>query len=268
MADPEKYGINLPEIENAPYFVRVTKSRDIDMKTAAELAEMDPNEFRMLNPGFNLPVIVASHNSVMLLPMENLEVFMDNLASWVNTGKPLSSWVLYHLKEGETLADVALKSGMTEEELRRVNRIPKGRKVLAGSALLVDANGQLAPAIAQEELNAGLKLSAPEVRRVVYRVRRGDSIYTIAKKYGITQRSIRRTNNLRSSRLRIGQRLVLVIPPRANTQPPPGKNVHVVRRGETLFSIAKKYGTSVSKIRIINNLRTTRISIGQRLKIR
>ena len=229
---------------------------------------MDPNEFRMLNPGFNLPVIVASHNSVMLLPMENLEVFMDNLASWVNTGKPLSSWVLYHLKEGETLADVALKSGMTEEELRRVNRIPKGRKVLAGSALLVDANGQLAPAIAQEELNAGLKLSAPEVRRVVYRVRRGDSIYTIAKKYGITQRSIRRTNNLRSSRLRIGQRLVLVIPPRANTQPPPGKNVHVVRRGETLFSIAKKYGTSVSKIRIINNLGTTRISIGQRLKIR
>ena len=90
--------------------------------------------------------------------------------------------MLYHLKEGETLANVALKSGMTEEELRRVNRIPKGRKVLAGSALLVDANGQLAPEIAQEELNAGLKLSAPEVRRVVYRVRRGDSIYSIAKK--------------------------------------------------------------------------------------
>ncbi len=268
VSNPEKYGIKLPEIENEPYFVRITKSRDIDMKTAAELAEMDPDEFRLLNPGFNLPVIVASHNSVILLPVENLEVFMDNLASWVNTGKPLSSWVLYHLKDGETLADVAVKSGMTEEELRRINRIPKGRKVLAGSALLVDANGQLAPAIAQEELSAGLKLAAPEERRIVYRVRRGDSIYTIAKKYGITQRSIRRTNNLRSSRLRIGQRLVLVIPPRAATQPPPGKNVHVVKRGETLFSIAKKYGTSVSKIRNINSLRTTRISIGQRLKIR
>jgi LysM repeat protein len=73
---------------------------------------------------------------------------------------------------------------------------------------------------------------------------------------------------LRSSRLRIGQRLVLVIPPRVTTQPAPGKNVHVVRRGETLFSIAKKYGTSVSEIRIINSLRTTRIAIGQRLRIR
>lgn len=268
VAEPEKYGINLPNIENEPYFVRVTKSRDIDMKTAAELAEMDLDEFRLLNPGFNLPVIVASHDSVILLPMENLEVFMDNLASWVNTGKPLSSWVLYHLKDGETLSDVAAKSGMTEEELRRVNRIPKGRRVLPGSALLVDANGQLAPEIAKEEFNASLKLSAPETRRVVYRVRRGDSIYSIAKKYGITQRSIRKTNRLKSSQLRIGQRLVLVIPPRAATQPAPGKNVHVVRRGETLFSIAKKYRTSVSKIRIINNLRTTRLSIGQRLKIR
>lgn len=268
VSNPEKYGIKLPEIENEPYFVRITKSRDIDMKTAAELAEMDPDEFRLLNPGFNLPVIVASHNSVILLPVENLEVFMDNLASWVNTGKPLSSWVLYHLKDGETLADVAVKSGMTEEELRRINRIPRGRKVLPGSALLVDANGQLAPSIAQEELSAGLKLAAPEERRIVYRVRRGDSIYSIAKKYGITQRSIRRTNNLRSSRLRIGQRLVLVIPPRATMQPPPGKNVHVVRRGETLFSIAKKHRTSVTKIRKINSLRTTRLSIGQRLRIR
>lgn len=268
VADPEKYGIKLPEIENEPYFVRITKSRDIDMKTAAELAEMDPDEFRQLNPGFNLPVIVASHNSVILLPMENLEVFMDNLASWVNTGKPLSSWVLYHLKKGETLADVAAKSGMSEEELRRINRIPKGRRVLEGSALLVDANGRLAPSIAQEELTAGLKLAAPEVRRVVYRVRRGDTLFTIAQRHGITQHSIRQTNNLKSSQLRIGQRLVLVIPPRAASQPAPGKDVHVVRQGETLFSIAKKYKTSISKIRIINELRTTRIAIGQRLKIR
>ena len=158
---------------------------------------------------------------------------------------------------------------MTEAELRRINRIPQGRKVLAGSVLLVDANGQLAPEIAQEEMNAGLKLSAPETRRVVYRVRRGDTIYGIALKYGITQRSIRTTNRLRSSRLRIGQRLVLVIPPhvqqRARTT---DKNVHVVRRGETLSSIARRHNTTVSKIRVLNNLRSTRISIGQRLKIR
>ena len=120
----------------------------------------------------------------------------------------------------------------------------------------------------REELNARVKLSPPEIRRVVYRVRRGDTIYGIALKYGITQRSIRKTNNLRTSRLRIGQRLVLVIPPRAQPRLTSGKNVHVVRRGETLSSIARRHGTTVTKIRMLNNLRTTRISIGQRLKIR
>ncbi len=268
VAEPEKYGITLPAIENEPYFVRITKSRDIDMKTAAALAELDEEEFRLLNPGFNLPVIVASHNSSILLPRENVEIFLDNLASWMATGKPLSSWLLYHVKDKETLASIAEKTGMTEEELRRINRIPKGRRVLAGSVLLVDANGRMAPEIALEEMNAGVKLSAPETRRVVYRVRRGDTIYGIALKYGITQSSIRKTNRLRSSRLRIGQRLVLVIPPRARQAVPTGKNVHVVRRGETLSAIARRYATTVAKIRVLNNLRSTRISIGQRLKVR
>lgn len=267
VANPEKYGVKLPEIENMPYFVRITKSRDIDMRTAAELAEMDLEEFRQLNPGFNLPVIVASHNSVILLPVENVETFMSNLASWVNTGKPLSSWLLYHVKQGETLADIARKTGMAEADIRRINRIPVGRKVLPGSALLVDANGQMAPSIAQEELNARIRLSPPETRRVVYRVRRGDTLYDIASRYGISQQSIRQSNRLRSSRLRIGQRLVLVIPPKV--QPAAGsRHVHVVRRGETLTSIAKRHRVSVSSLRRLNGLRTTRISVGQRLRLR
>lgn len=266
--NPDKYGIKLPEIDNAPYFVRVVKSRDIDLKTAAELAEMDLEEFKQLNPGYNLPVIVASHDSTILIPIENVEIFMDNLASWVNTGKPLSSWVLYRVKQRETVASIAKKTGMSQDAIMRVNRIPKGRALLPGSTLLIDAKGQKAPAIALEELDARIRLDQPEKRRVVYRVRKGDTIYAIARKYGITQNSIRKGNNLRTSRLRIGQRLVLTIPPKGITQPKAGKNVHIVRRGETLSSIAKRYRTTVSQIRTLNHLRTTRISIGQRLRIR
>ena len=105
--NPEKYGIELPDVDNEPYFVRVTKSRDIDLNTAAELAEMDLQEFRMLNPGFNLPIIVASHNSSFLLPRDHVGIFMNNLASWANTGKPLSSWLLYRVKKGDTLESIA-----------------------------------------------------------------------------------------------------------------------------------------------------------------
>lgn len=97
-------------------------------------------EFRQLNPSFKLPVIVASHNNVMLLPADKVDEFIDNLASWMDGGQPLSRWTTYKLQEGETLASVAEAAGMTEDELRDVNGIPKGRRVLANSTLLVRAN--------------------------------------------------------------------------------------------------------------------------------
>ncbi len=286
--NPEKYGIELPPVDNEPYFVRVTKSRDIDLSTAAELAEMDQQEFRLLNPGFNLPVIVASHNSSFLLPRDQVGVFMNNLASWVNTGKPLSSWLLYHVKKGDTLEGIAQKSGMTVAELRRVNRIPTGRKVLEGSALLVDAHGNLAPEIEAEALSARVAFSAPpnRARRVVYRVRRGDTIYMIAKRYGITQKSIRKSNHLRASQLRIGQRLVLDIPgsARASTvnrapasrshtsrssraSAPSTQRTYKVRRGDSLFSIAKRFRTTPQKIRQANKLKSNNIVVGKKLVI-
>lgn len=270
ISNPEKYGVQLPEIDNEPYFVRVTKSRDIDLETAASLAEMEVEEFRKLNPGFNLPVIVASHNAAILLPRENVEVFVNNLASWVTTGKPLSGWILYPVKEGETLKDIADRAGMSEEELRRVNRIPKGRKVLPGSTLLVDANGQIAPEIDEDALSASLRLSAPEVRRVVYRVHRGDTLFAIALRHGITQKSIRETNHLRTSRLRIGQRLMLVIPPKAKSRvvARPGAKTYRVRSGDTLFSIAKRFDTSVVSLRSKNRLRTSRLRVGQTLIVK
>ena len=92
MTDPSKYGVKLPDVGNEPFFVTVTKPRDIDTETAAELAGMPLKEFRQLNPSFKLPVIVASHNNVMLLPADKVDEFIDNLASWMDGGQPLSRW--------------------------------------------------------------------------------------------------------------------------------------------------------------------------------
>src|SRR5690606_9811362 len=58
--DPARYGIELPRIRNEPYFVAVGKTRDIDVATAARLAEMPLEEFRALNPSFNRPIIVGA----------------------------------------------------------------------------------------------------------------------------------------------------------------------------------------------------------------
>lgn len=276
ISNPSKYGITLPDVGNEPFFVTITKPRDIDIETAAELAGMPLEEFRRLNPSYKLPVIVASHNNVMLLPADKVDFFVDNLASWMDSGQPLSQWTTYRLQQGETLAQVAGRSGMTEAELRKVNGIPKGRRVLANSTLLVRSTGtEDQQDIAAELANAKLQLSPTTTwRRVTYRVRSGDTLSGIARRWRITMKSIVTANRLRSDRLRVGQRLVLTVPnvPRqaiASTQrsEPSQHVIHRVRAGETLSQIAERYGVSIAQLKMTNRIRTNLIRPGQRLRI-
>lgn len=276
ITSPERYGIELPDVGNEPFFIRITKPRDIDVKTAAELAGMPLNEFRALNPSYKLPVIVAAHNNVMLLPADKVDYFIDNLASWMDSGQPLSRWSTYRLKEGETLATVAAQSGMTESELRKVNGIPEGRRVLPNSTLLVLAGADEQVDISAEEADARLRLSPLTTwRRVTYRVRSGDTLTSIARRWHITTKSIVTANRLRSDRLRAGQRLVLTVPnvqrasiPAASSGNSSGHHViHTVRSGDTLDAIARRYGVTVAGLRMTNRLEGNIIRAGQRLRI-
>lgn len=276
--DPGRYGIELPDVGNEPFFVRITKPRDIDLKTAAELAGMSEAEFRQLNPSFKLPVIVASHNNVMLLPADRLDFFVDNLASWMDSGQPLSRWTTYRLQAGDTLASVAERSGMTESFLREVNGIPAGRKVLPNSTLLVLADADEQTDIAAEEADAKLRLSPLTTwRRVTYRVRSGDTLSSIARRWHITVKSIVQGNRLRSDRLHSGQRLVLTVPnvarepirTAAKTSAPSssGHVIYAVKRGDSLASIAQRYGVSTASLKTTNRLSSNTIRAGQRLRI-
>lgn len=274
VADPAKYGVELPDVGNEPFFVQVTKPRDIDVKTAAELAGMPLDEFRRLNPSYKLPVLVAAHNNVMLLPADKVDYFIDNLASWMDSGQPLSRWTTYKMKEGENLSKVAAKFGMTEDEVRKVNGIPKGRKVLAHSTLLVRSDNAGREDISAEEADARLRLSpATTWRRVVYRVRSGDNLTNIARRWHITVKSIVTSNRLRNDRLKIGQRLILTVPnvERQSIRTVQTKKsshvIHTVRSGDSLSTIAARYGVTISELKKTNRLSRNLIRPGQRLRI-
>ena len=109
---------------------------------------------------------------------------------------------------------------------------------------------------------------------VVYKVRRGDTLSRIAKKYGVSVSKLRQYNKLSSDLVKIGQ--LLVVRPKhtsagaQNTSSliTSSTTTHVVRKGETLSTLARRYGTSVSKLRELNHLRSTNIKIGQKLRVR
>ena len=262
--DPQKFNLKLPEIANEPYFVRITKSRDLDLETAAQLAETDLEEFKLLNPSFNRPVIVAAHQRPILIPAEKADVFVSNLLNWQATGKPLSNWSTYTLKSGDTLLKVANRFGMTVPDLRAANKIPAGRNVKIGSTLLVKQDGS--EDISHSDAKSKMELvPLPSKRQIIYHVRKGDTISTVAKRFGVKIADIRRINRLKGNAIRVGQRLKLEV--RDVQRRKISARNYTVRAGDTLYSIAKKFNLSVSHLRDTNDLDDLQLKPGQRLRI-
>ncbi|MBM3366145.1 MAG: lytic transglycosylase [Betaproteobacteria bacterium] len=135
VALPSRYQMRLPVIEDQPYFTSVKKTRDIDIKLAAELAEMPLEEFKALNPQFNRPVITGSADTQILLPQFNAERFKENLANWTRT---LSSWTSLRISTArERIETIAARFKTTPQVIRDANAIPANMQPTAGSTLIV-----------------------------------------------------------------------------------------------------------------------------------
>ncbi len=92
-----------------------------------------------------------------------------------------------------------------------------------------------------------------------YTVKKGDTLYSISKNQNIPIDTIIKLNNLTSSNLEIGQQLKL----KSDSNNSSNKNQYIVQRGDTLYSLALKYNTTVDKLRNLNNLNTNTLTIGQ-----
>lgn len=226
IANPQKYAVALPPVENTPYFAMVGKQRDIDLEVAAKLAEMPLDEFKALNPSFNRPVIRGEHAATLLLPANRVAVFNANLAKY--KGK-LSTWSVYEARRGDTLATVAKRFGVPEARLRDINDLSRRGKLVAGQHLLVPTAGseggiQLAslspsPGALDDALDdapaSGGATAAPRARPGrgsqpnvrTHKVRSGDTLYSIARAYGTSVNTLRALNNLKGNNLKVGSQL-------------------------------------------------------------
>ena len=201
--DPEKYGVELGDIPDAPYFAVIKTTRNIDVKAAAALAEMPIDEFQYLNPQHNRPVIAGADEYTILLPIDKAEVFAAKLDL---ADQPLVSWQAYRLRNGETLPQVAAKFGMSVDALRAVNGIGTRAKVPVGHTLLVPSQG---PAdAAAETLSQAVFTTVPQGRTFYYRVNRGDTLTGIASRYAVSAQDLRRWNDLApGGSVKVGQTL-------------------------------------------------------------
>jgi membrane-bound lytic murein transglycosylase D len=201
IADPAKYGIELTPIPNEPYFTVLTESLAVDVALAARLAEMPVEDFIALNPGLSRPFI-RNEGTRIVLPADKVAVFRDNLSK--QDPGSLVSWETYHPEKGETLAKIADKFGLSVAELRRVNGIDTHSSRVP-QQMVVPTEAEAALVSAKLPI-----MYAPPVAEVrhVHRVKSGDTLSGIAKRYHVRVSDLKRWNQ-GVGLLRINQKIYI-----------------------------------------------------------
>ena len=165
----------------------------------------------------------------------------------------------YIVARGDSLWTIANKNNTTVDEIKRINNLTSNM------------------------LSIGQVLKLPTQDKVeeveMYTVQKGDSLYSIAKKFGVTVDEIKSLNNLTSNNLSIGEQLMIKSTTGDEPVNPeeecigtgyvePQYIMYTVQKGDSLYTIARRYNTSVDNIKALNNLTNNNLSIGQQLKIK
>lgn len=149
----------------------------------------------------------------------------------------------YTVQKGDSLYSIARKFNTSVGELKRINNLSSDNLSI----------GQI------------LKLPVTNENYLNYSVIKGDSLYSIAKKYNTSVDELKRINNLTSNSLSIGQNLKIPINDVNNEESK--ETIYLVKAGDSLYSIARSYNTTVDELKRINNLSSNNLSIGQMLKL-
>ena len=201
--DPERYNVTLEPIPNEPYFVTLAETPDMDLQLAAQLAEMPIEDFVALNPGFKRPLIRSSREPRLVLPAEKVEVFYDNLAKY--DGKSLVSWKVYHPERGETFGTLAKKFGVPIADLKKVNGVAP-RSWHVPDVLVVPTREEAAQAA---KLPVMYRPPIPQgTLGIVHRVKPGDTLSGIAKRYHVTVPALKHWNHVGDT-LHAGQKIYI-----------------------------------------------------------
>jgi membrane-bound lytic murein transglycosylase D len=205
IANPEAFGIELEPIPNQVYFASVTKTRDIDVRLAAKLAEMPVEEFIALNPGFSRPMIRAEMTPRIVLPADRVEIFHDNLTKYDD--KSLVSWQTYQPKKGDTLDAIAKKFGVGLAQLKEVNGITPRARAMPAMMVVPAVGAGGARDLGRLPIMYAPPLAVSGPRRFTHTVKAGETLPGIAGRYRVSVEDLRRWNKI--GRLSAGQKLTI-----------------------------------------------------------
>ncbi len=276
--DPNAYGLTLNSIPNSPYFATVKLKQHMDVAVAARLAEVPMDEFVALNPAYNKPLVAGIGKPTLLLPVDKVNSFSLNLENYEH---PLSSWQTYTPRRGENLTAIAQRFGISLARLKEINAINGRKKHIVAQTLLVPVtkSGNAPTLLAHIPAPELAGEPAASSRKITHVVARGDTVLSIAKRYGMSPAELKSRNGLKANTLARGQKLTVLAAVKPEKTPvmqvraathktrsektvvaankPTGSDKHshyVVKRGDTVFSIARRFNVAVDDLQRWNRI--------------
>ncbi|KEI71799.1 lytic transglycosylase [Endozoicomonas elysicola] len=247
--NPSKHGVKLDHIPNKPYFAKIQTSGQLDMAKASKLSGVDLEELYRLNPGLNRWSTPPEGPHHLVVPVTNAEHFRTQLATLPPEER--LTWHRYTVKAGDTLGTIAMEYRTSVNVITDVNKL-NSTIIRIGQGLMIPV---AAKASESYTLSASQRLATKQNRavngrnKVEYRVKSGDSFWTIAQKYNVGVNELARWNNMSPrDTLRIDQKLA-IWKKRSTDNAVVRKVNYKVRSGDSLAKIASKFNVNVDQIR-------------------
>lgn len=297
---PDQYPIYFPPIRNAPYLAQVDLGSQINLKYAAQLAGLSHNRLIQLNPGFTHTATLSKGPNKLILPIENVEQFSENLSRMPPVKQ--INWIHYRFRAGDTLASVAKQFHTTIAVIKKFNHLGNKNTLKHGTNLLIPYNELSkpeAPIIAAAKkatphpamhhiknafLSDKKKINpAPQIKSTnisyklqpgdtIYMVRSSDSLTSIAKHFNTSSYALIAANKLANKKIKPGSHLIIpthtpIKRTANNNSIRPGDTLYMIRHGDTIEKIAHKFHTSPAAIRLTNFVDNSSLVIGEKIVI-
>jgi len=195
-----------------------------------------------------------------------LKIYTDKPSSYYadeDVSTTRTSLFRYKVKKGDTISELAEKFGVSSTLIRKWNKM-SSNKLIAGKTIKIFTN---------ESTSLGDNTTKNSANVIYHKIQIGETIGQIAELYRVSSSSVRRWNNLSSNKIIAGKTLkiysdsdVYDIPEKKSSNEKPGK-IYTVRKGDSLYSIARQYNLSVARLKNINSLSDNKIVVGQVLKV-
>lgn len=252
--NPEKYGFNLPSPDPPLQYEIVEINWPVKLSTLSQNLGLNSESLAALNPDLRHNA-TPDHEYLLKVPQGYAEAVLAKLDSVPRWIPPEATYVIHYVRRGDTVSGIAQRYRTTVSAIARLNNLRRSYLIRPGQKLKIPASG------ASVSLSSSRSFDlSRDGEKLVYVVKRGDSLYLIARAFNTSVQKIKQMNNLTSNVIHVGQKL-RIMDEKAN-----GASLYTVKAGDTPFEIARKFGMRLDTLLRLNGLnRSSKIYPGQKL---